>query len=175
MGGTHVGAAPGSAAAPLSLGELAPWLIVLAGLCFLYAPSYFDLFNGLWSSDEQIHGPIVLAISLWLMHRKWPHMLEVSEGCATSAAGWPVLVFGLLLYVLGRSQDILIFEIGSFIWVLAAVALLMRGRFTPAEVDKLAQSSTGVSPGYARTDILLELDPSRLEIETPCPDPYILV
>lgn len=127
MSGAPVGGAPGSAAANLSLGELTPWLIVLAGLSFLYAPSYIDLFTGLWSSDEQIHGPIVLAISLWLMHRKWPHMLEVSAGRATSAAGWPVLVFGLLLYVLGRSQDILIFEIGSFIWVLAAIALLMRG------------------------------------------------
>ena len=90
MGGAPVGRAPGSAVATHALGELAPWLIVLAGLCFLYGPSYIDLFTGLWSSEEQIHGPIVLGISLWLMYRKWPHMLEVTEGRPTSAIGWPV-------------------------------------------------------------------------------------
>ncbi|NMG76659.1 exosortase B [Aromatoleum diolicum] len=112
---------------PNRLADLAPWLVVLAGLCFLYAPSFIDLFTGLWSMDEQAHGPIVLGVSLWLMHHNWPQMLQASKGRPTSAIGWPVLVFGLLLYVLGRSQDILIFEIGSFIWVLAAVALLLRG------------------------------------------------
>ena len=30
-------------------------------------------------------------------------------------AGWPLLAFGLLLYVLGRSQGIMLFEISSII------------------------------------------------------------
>ena len=34
----------------------------------------------------------------------------------TSAWGWPVFVFTLLLYAIGRSRDILLFEIGSLIW-----------------------------------------------------------
>ncbi|NMF98528.1 exosortase B [Aromatoleum toluolicum] len=106
---------------------LAPWLIVLAGLSFLYVPSFIGLFTGIWSSQEQAHGPIVLGVSLWLLYRQWPEMLRRSAGRPTSAAGWPILVFGLLLYILGRSQDILIFEIGSPIWVLAAVGLILRG------------------------------------------------
>lgn len=106
---------------------LAPWLIVLAGLSFLYVPSFIGLFPGIWSSQEQAHGPIVLGVSLWLLYRQWPEMLRRSAGRPTSAAGWPILVFGLLLYILGRSQDILIFEIGSPIWVLAAVGLILRG------------------------------------------------
>jgi exosortase B len=36
-------------------------------------------------------------------------------------------VFGLLLYALGRSQDILLFEVGSVIWLLAGLLLLQRG------------------------------------------------
>ncbi|MBD5803740.1 Transmembrane exosortase [Azoarcus sp. Aa7] len=114
--------APAQAAEPL-----APWLIVLAGLCFLYVPSFIDLFKGLWSTPEQAHGPIVLGVSLWLLYRQWKAMLARSECRPSSAAGWPILITGLLLYVLGRSQDILIFEIGSLIWVLVAVLLILRG------------------------------------------------
>ena len=93
----------------------------------LYVPSLVDLFRGIWSSDEQKHGPIVLAVACWLAYRKWPQMLSVSEGKPTSAAGWPIFVFGLLLYIVGHSQDILLFEIGSVIWLLAAILLLTRG------------------------------------------------
>ena len=101
--------------------------IVALGLCAMYVPSFVDLFRGLWSRDEQAHGPIVLAISCWLFYRKWPEMWEASVGKSPSAAGWPIFIFGLLLYVIGRSQDILIFEIGSLIWLLAALILLLRG------------------------------------------------
>ena len=90
-------------------------------------PSFIDLFRGVWSTDQQAHGPIVLAISIWLLYRKWSEMMAASEGKPTSAAGWPVLAFGLLLYILGRSQDILLFEIGSLLWVLVAIMLLLRG------------------------------------------------
>ena len=92
-----------------------PWLPIIAGLALLYLPSLYDLLTGIWTSDEQAHGPIVLSIACWLIYRKWPAMMAASEGKPGSALGWPIFVFGLLLYVLGRSQDILIFEIGSVI------------------------------------------------------------
>lgn len=107
--------------------QLAPWIIVLVGLAVMYVPSFVDLFKGIWSTNQQGHGPIVLAISIFLLYRKWPEMLSASEGEPTSWAGWPILVFGLFLYILGRSQDILLFEIGSVIWVLIAIGLLLRG------------------------------------------------
>ena len=50
-----------------------------------------------------------------------------SAGAQTSAAGWPVVVVGLLLYIGGRSQEILMFEVGSLIWLLTGVLLLTRG------------------------------------------------
>jgi exosortase B len=104
------------------------WVPIMAGLTVLYLPSLTDLLNGLWSTDQQAHGPIVLGIACWLIYRKWPTMLRVSEGQSTTPAGWPIFIFGLLLYVLGRSQDILMFEIGSAIWLLAAIILLIYGR-----------------------------------------------
>lgn len=106
--------------------QLFVWLPIIAGLVVLYVPSLIDLLTGIWSSDEQKHGPIVLSIACWLAWRKWPQMLRAGAGRRT-AAGWPLFVFGLLLYAVGRSQDILIFEVGSVIWVLAAILLLTHG------------------------------------------------
>ena len=110
-----------------ALKRLVDWAPIIAGLLILYVPSLVDLLRGVWSTDEQAHGPIILGIAAWLAWRKWPAMLDASAGKPTSASGWPIMVIGLLLYVLGRSQDILIFEIGSVIWVLAALLLLMHG------------------------------------------------
>ena len=36
-------------------------------------------------------------------------------------------MIGLLLYLVGRSQDILMFEVGALVWLLAAVVLLLHG------------------------------------------------
>ena len=113
--------------APHVQAELLAWLPVIAGLAVLYLPSLYDLFTGIWAKDEQMHGPIVLGISVWLLYRNWGAMEDAARGQPTNAWGWPIFIFGLLLYALGRSQDILIFEIGSVIWVLAGVLLLQRG------------------------------------------------
>ena len=107
--------------------QLLAWLPIIAGLAVLYVPSLIDLLRGIWSTDEQKHGPIVLAIACWLAYRKWPDMWQASEGRPTAAWGWPVFIIGLLLYAIGRSQDILLFEVGSVIWLLAAILLLTRG------------------------------------------------
>nr|WP_315496549.1 exosortase B [uncultured Rhodoferax sp.] len=112
---------------PTLQAELLAWLPVMLGLAALYLPTLHDLFTGIWASDAQMHGPIVLGISCWLIYRGWPDMLTASHGEKPSAWGWPVFAFGLLLYALGRSQDILIFEVGSVIWLLVGIALLNLG------------------------------------------------
>ena len=108
-------------------GEWWPWAIVALGAAVLYLPSFYDLFTGIWSTDQQGHGPIVLAIAIWLLYRKWPEMMAAGQGTKPSPLGWPALVVGLLLFVLGRTQGILLFEIGSVMWVLVSVILLLRG------------------------------------------------
>lgn len=107
--------------------EVLEWLPIIAGLIVLYLPTLIGLFNGIWSTDEQAHGPIVLSIACWLAWRKWPAMWEASWNARRSALGWPVLIVSLLFYAVGRSQDILLLETGSVIGVLAAILLLTRG------------------------------------------------
>lgn len=103
------------------------WLPLMVGLGLMYGPTLFDLLTGVWSSQEQMQGPIVLGVSLWLLHRNWSAMEAAARGQAPSAWGWPLFVTGLLLYALGRSQDIMMFEVGSVIWLLAGLLLLQRG------------------------------------------------
>lgn len=112
---------------PTLQAELLAWLPVMLGLAVLYLPSLYDLFTGIWAQDEQMHGPIVLGISCWLIYRTWPDMLAASHGEQPSAWGWAFFIIGLLLYALGRSQDILLFEIGSVIWLLVGITLLNLG------------------------------------------------
>lgn len=104
------------------------WAPIALGLLLMYLPSFYDIFNGIWSTEENAHGPMILGISLWLMVRNWDAMLLASEGQRGSALGWPLLVLSVLVYFVGRSQGIALFEIGSFISTLAALILLTRGR-----------------------------------------------
>ncbi len=71
---------------------------------------------------------MIFAISMWLIYRKWEELPGDGAEPGTSVAGWPILLLGLLFFMLGRSQQILILEIGSLIWVLTGTILLMQGR-----------------------------------------------
>ncbi len=108
----------------------APFWIVLAGMAAMYGPSFHDLFNGIWSTDENAHGPIVLAVALWLLYTKWNGIADEIQPTPSPVLGWPLVVASLLFYILGRSQDILIFEIGSLIPMLAGLILVFFGRAT---------------------------------------------
>lgn len=99
---------------------------IALGFAAMYLPTYWHLAHTIWATDEQGHGPIILALSLWLLWRRRAQFVALPRRAAP-VAGWSVLVFGVLVYAFGRSQDIIIFEVGSQILVLAALMLLFRG------------------------------------------------
>jgi len=112
---------------PLDLRSALPWLVpLLLGLCALYIPTYLVLARTVWASDEQGHGPIILAVSIWLMWRKRLDYLALAEAPAP-VAGTLALLVGCLLYVLGRTQDLDTFEVASQIFVLAGIFLWLKG------------------------------------------------
>jgi exosortase B len=101
-------------------------LLVLAALSVLYLPTLYDLFTGIWSDAEQMHGPLILVISIWLILRQW-YSLTLSHHEPARGLGWFVLIIGLLLYALGRSQQIILFELGSFIFFIWSLMLFKFG------------------------------------------------
>lgn len=102
-----------------------PWVLGLLALGFalLYGPAYVELSKTVWATDEQGHGPIILAVAAWLLYQQ-RHALADLPAKPVPALGWPLLVFALLLYALGRSQDIIMFAVGSQIILLVALLLL---------------------------------------------------
>ena len=66
--------------------EAPEWWPVAAGMLILFAPTFYDLFHGLWATEEQAHGPIILALSLWLLYRRWPEMLAQTESGASTGS-----------------------------------------------------------------------------------------
>jgi exosortase B len=108
---------------------LAPWLPVGAGLLALYLPTFYDHALHLWWQDDYAHAPIILAVVAWLIWKEREALVRSGpRGLpAAPAQGVALLALGLLLYVLGRSQEISLLEIGSLAPVLAGVFLAMRG------------------------------------------------
>lgn len=99
---------------------------VLLGFLALSVPTLISLFRGPWSTEEYAHGPIILGLALWLMWRRWPDVLAAGNS-RPSRIGWPLFALAMPLYVIGRSQQILSFEIGSLILLAVAIVLLRRG------------------------------------------------
>jgi len=108
-------------------GTFAPeWLPVLAGLLILFVPTFYDLARTLWQKDDFAHGPIILAVILWLIWDKRQILLAPATHSAPTS-GLSLLVFGLLVYVLGRAHGVALLEVGSLAPILAGVLLAMRG------------------------------------------------
>ena len=120
--GTFAARLPGLKAA------MPEWWPILLGLMVMYVPTFYGLFNGVWDTEDQAQGPVIFVLSIWLIYRAWPRVMEKSAGKPSAAiTGWLVFVIGLILYILGRALQVLIFEVGSFIWMLAAILLIKRG------------------------------------------------
>jgi len=105
------------------------YLPIIIGLLAMYTPTFHNLANSLWQSDDQGHGPLVLMVVLFLFWDKRDAFF-ISKQQAKPVLGYSLFIFGLLLYVLGRSQDILIFDIGSLIPILMGVILITTGSST---------------------------------------------
>jgi len=101
--------------------------LLLLGFAALYLPSYIMLAQRVWPTDEQGHGPIILALTLWLLYSQ-RHALAALPVQPDKALGSGLLVIGVLMYALGRTQGMLVFELLSQHFVLIGLVLLFLGR-----------------------------------------------
>lgn len=111
-----------------ALAPLKSWWPVVAGLLVLYVPTYWMLAHGMWNEEDHAHGPIVLVVALFLIWQRRDIFTSTAKPTRVEVAtGWTVLVIGLLAYALGRSQDILLFEVGSQVPVILGALLITLG------------------------------------------------
>ena len=101
-------------------------LVIGLGFLGLFLPTYASLDSLVWSTDEQGHGPMVLAAAAWLL---WGlrEKLFTNRGKPAPVAGFLCLVSGLLIYTIGRSQQIIEAEGFAQLPVLIGCMLLLLG------------------------------------------------
>lgn len=124
----HIGMqrSPWTAPWRLDAAGLAIVLLLAAGLLALYVPTTLRLAHNVWSTDEQGHGPLILALCAWLAAQRWKRLLALPDAPAWGM-GLATLTLSLLAYVLGHSQGVLGLEALSQIGVLAALILCFKG------------------------------------------------
>lgn len=100
--------------------------LLLAGFLLLMVPTVMDLARQVWQTDEQGHGPIIGAVSLWLMWRSRQRVIDAPFKPANVVGG--LLFFaGMMMYTLGRSQQIIQGEVVGIWTAGVALVLLLRG------------------------------------------------
>ena len=77
--------------------KLSPaWTLAIVGFLALYLPVYYSAAAGIWQSEEQGHGAIVLAVMCWLF---WTlrHEIDQAPTKPLPVIGWLLLCVGLLV------------------------------------------------------------------------------
>jgi exosortase B len=108
--------------------SIALWLPLVA-LVLIYVPSFTSLSTGLWRDSTHSHGPVVLAVALWLFASRFRQWAGAANAriAPKLALGILLLLLGLSLYVLGRSQDVALLEMLSLPPLLMGLTLICFG------------------------------------------------
>jgi exosortase B len=101
---------------------------LLVAACFLaaYFPTFRGLVDGPLQTEQEGHGPLIIAAALWLVWQS-REKLKSTPLSPAPIAGWAVLVFGLVLMFLARTQGVLTVEAFSAIPVLVGCVLSLAG------------------------------------------------
>lgn len=104
-------------------------LALLLGFVVMYAPTYVALDKEVWSVVGQGHGPVMLALTLWLIWQRWPALASLDAGSTWGARSLGLLSLGLavLMYVIGRSQSHSGLDVGSQFFLLMSALLIYGG------------------------------------------------
>ena len=110
-----------------SVGRWWLWPALLVGSFFAaYAPTFSRLLDGPWQTEQEGHGPLIIAASVWLIWQS-RGKLKAATIAPAPVIGWATLLFGLLMMFLARTQGVLTFEALSAIPVIVGCILLLAG------------------------------------------------
>jgi exosortase B len=100
---------------------------VLLGLLLLYVPTYVRLAHDVWQTPDSIHGALFVVLAAWMIWSRRAALL-MTPSATRLYAGAALFLLGLLLFVIGRSQDLLQLEVASQIPLLIGLVLALEGR-----------------------------------------------
>jgi exosortase B len=100
--------------------------LVAGGLLLLYIPTFLAVGRKIWTHEDYAHGPIVLAVIIFLLWQSRVRIFSVPRA-PLPVPGWFCVIAGLAVYVVGRSQSLYILDIGSLLFVLPGILLILGG------------------------------------------------
>jgi exosortase B len=101
-------------------------LLVAAAFLGAYFPTLKSLTDGPWQTEQEGHGPLIIAAALWLVWQSRERLTSTPLSPAP-VMGWVVLLCGLALMFLARTQGVLTVEVFSAIPVIVGCVLLLAG------------------------------------------------
>ncbi len=109
-----------------SLNDKLSFGVLSLAFLLLLTPTVLDLARQIWNTDEQGHGPIIAAVTSWLIWRRRQAVIDAPYKPANLMGGF-MFVLAMVMYALGRSQQIIQGEVLGIICALIALLLLLRG------------------------------------------------
>jgi len=100
--------------------------VLLVGLAMLVVPTMLAVAQQSWASEQGAHGPIVLAIAVWLLVRAWPTMAAAARP-GSSLLGGSALAAALLGYFAARIVGSLVLEALAMYFALLAALYMVVG------------------------------------------------
>jgi exosortase B len=101
-------------------------LLVLTGWAVLFGPIYWEAFDTIWKTEDQGHGPLVLVVCAWLFWQL-KERLDSLPDHHQHVLGWPLVVLGLLAFLVGRTISLPFLVFGAQIPIAAGLLLLLKG------------------------------------------------
>jgi exosortase B len=97
-----------------------------AAIFAAFIPTFIKLAQGPWQTEQEGHGPLIMIAAAWLAWQPTPRLKGVP--CKPMPLlGWGVLLLGLAMMVICRSQDLLMFEVASGIPIIVGTILILAG------------------------------------------------
>src|SRR5665213_1011048 len=114
---------------PIKSDVLKGWLwpaLLVGSFLAAYSPTVLSLIDGPWQTEQEGHGPLIIAAALWLVWQSRERLKAVRLSPAP-ALGWATLLSGLVLMFLGRTQGVLAVEVLSILPVITGCVLVSAG------------------------------------------------
>jgi exosortase B len=100
--------------------------LLFLAILIAYVPTFVHLVQGPWQTEQEGHGPLIIAASLWLLWSSRKKLAK-AEVAPAPAVGWAVLLLGLAMLFMARTQDVMSVEVLSEIPVIAGCVVMLFG------------------------------------------------
>jgi len=163
--------------------------LLVVGALALFVPTIASLGAGPWSTEQGVHGPLVLATGIWLIFRRGD---EVRALATPGSFGLAVVAIlgAAAAYAFGRAFDFITIEVAAMLFAFGAVAysfvggavlrlmwfpilylafmIPIPGSFLDVVTQPLAAALGGVGYPVARVGVTIYVAQYQLLVEDAC-------